>query len=173
MDELLTETMAAQTTSKTEVQKGIRGRPRKHDYTRVSTFLANFERQKAEYEEAKRIAMAIHKATQCKLEASGSGVYRGQLDGPDKEGVAIKDKGEFLVCTTCGIHDVNPEFCYDPDHTPPRVRVKLSCGHLLDLKVVPDKPPKKCPKCGGEVQHDTDDYFCVLCSWKASRGLWE
>lgn len=163
MVELLTE--AAKTTLETEVRKRTRGRPRTREYIRVSVLLANFVEQKRKYEEAKHIVAALQKATQSKLEVTGSGVYYERLGGPDGETMKAKVKGEKFVCMTCGKGDVNPEVCYDLGHDPPRLCLNLQCGHRLDL-VIRQPKPTKCPKCEGQLMSDTVDVFCVLCSYK-------
>ncbi|MEM3824422.1 MAG: hypothetical protein QXH87_05750 [Candidatus Bathyarchaeia archaeon] len=149
-----------------ERKKSRRGRPRTKTYIKVADFLNEFERIKLEYLRLKRIAETLHGATVHKIEPYGTGRYRNE-----KEILKVRDKGEFFKCPKCGAYCVGKEMVIDLEHDPPRIRLPLECGHWLDLAL---KPPKKCPKCGGELQIDQDGFkFCVYCDWKESPEFWE
>jgi hypothetical protein len=161
----------------TEKHVRQRGRPRTEPYFNFQEFQLETEEIKIDWLFRKRILETLQKAQWHKLEKYGTGRMVANKtrmkDGGlllEKEALMCKDHGTCFTCTVCGKQGYGKDFTINEDHSPPRIRYTLECGHRQEL-IIHTKAPKVCPKCGGEIQQEQPgSYFCILCDWKIEFG---
>ena len=176
-----------------------RGRPRKHRYFSISKYLHFFEKEKNDYLNLKNryfflrmIALTLDRGAFRDLTERDNVV---DYDEGIRAGSRFDDHGETFICLTCRkgandgfdqdiilseAKDRGKDFMLDLKHRArktkggkrggPRLRLRLSCGHWIDLYLV-------CPVCeesselwNEEVETlkaDVVDHkiFCVNCGW--------
>ena len=144
-----------------------KGRPKTRNYTDVAEFLWEFERLKLKYLIDQAVVDTLLTSTYTKINPYDTGLTF--TSGLEEQPVIKKKRHNVgLICSLCGFIDsAKVALNVDLDHDPPRIRYTLHCGHRNERIVHNLWNPKQCPKCGGAIQRDEDEFlFCVKCGWK-------